>query len=103
MTATVDRLEQARRACADAGVPLDCIGTLAVNYETAGKLLGGTAIRTIRKLVADGRILAFRVGESPRIELTELLDFMERNRVHSPYRPTPSLSDRAREALDGAA
>jgi hypothetical protein len=35
--------------------------------------------------------------------LTELLDFMERNRVHSPYRPTPSLSDRAREALDGAA
>jgi len=103
MTASTDRLEQARRECADAGVPLDCIGTLAVDYETAGRLLGGSAIRTIRQLVADGKIAAFRVGGSPRIELTEILDFMERNRVRSPCRPTRSLRDRAREALHGRA
>jgi excisionase family DNA binding protein len=103
MTTAIERLEHARRVCADAGVPLDCIGTLAVDYETAGRLLGGFSIRTIRQLVADGRMVAFRVGGSPRVELTELLDFIERNRVHSQCRPTRSLQVRAREALDGAA
>lgn len=103
MAATIDRLEHARRACADAGLPLDCIGTLAVDYETAGRLLGGFSIRTVRQLVADRKLVAFRVGSSPRIELTELLDFIERNRIHGPCCPALSLSDRAREALDGAA
>ncbi len=103
MSAAIDRLDHARSVCADAGVPLDCIGTLAVDYETAGRLLGGSSIRTIRQLVADRRMVAFRIGGSPRIELTELLDFMERNRIHSRYHPTRSLSDRAKEALDGVA
>jgi excisionase family DNA binding protein len=88
-----ERIEHARRLAAELGLPLDGLDRLAVPPRLAARLLS-VSHSQVEKLVARGELPAFRVGRSVRIELVELVDFMDRNRrTHKDFRPS---STRAR-------
>ncbi len=74
-----ERLERARRVAAELGLALDDVDCLAVSLRGAARLLSVSQSQ-VEKLVARGELAAFRVGRSVRIELVELVAFMERNR-----------------------
>lgn len=74
-----ERIEHARRLAAELGLPLDGLDRLAVPPRLAARLLS-VSHSQVEKLVARGELPAFRVGRSVRIELVELVDFMDRNR-----------------------
>jgi excisionase family DNA binding protein len=74
-----EKLEQARRLAAELGLPLDGLDRLAVPARLAASLLS-VSHSQIEKLVAQGDLPAFQVGRSVRIEMVELVAFIERNR-----------------------
>ncbi len=55
----------------DAGVPL------AVDYQEAGRLLGGISVSSVYRMVRDGKLQAIRVGTAKRIPRTELERFVD--------------------------
>ena len=55
----------------------------------------------VEKLVARGELPAFHVGRSVRVELVELVSFIERNRKHRKARENRSLHARAIDLLEG--
>lgn len=91
-----EKLEQARRLAAELGVPLDGLDRLAVPPRLAASLLS-VSHSQVEKLVARGELAAFRVGRSTRIELVELVAFIERNR--RPHKDIGERSVRA-QAID---
>ena len=97
-----EKLEYARSVCAEIGVPLSHLNVLAVDVPTAGRLLGEVSPSTVKRLIAAGELSAFKVANCTRIELTELVDFMERNRVSGSSRKPASARARAVAFLDGA-
>jgi excisionase family DNA binding protein len=74
-----EKLERARRIVTELGLSLDGLDRLAVSPRTAAQLLS-VSHSQVEKLVARGELAAFRVGRSVRIELAELVAFMDRNR-----------------------
>ncbi len=68
-----EKLENAREICAQIGVPLDMLNSLAVDARKAGQLLD-VSEKTIRRLIILGDIKAFKIGSNTRIELAELVD-----------------------------
>jgi excisionase family DNA binding protein len=99
MTAA-EKLEHARRLAAELGLPLDGLDRLAVPPRTAARLLS-VSNSQVEKLVANGELPAFRVGRSVRIELVELVAFMERNRRARRVRGDRSVRVRAIELIEG--
>ena len=95
-----EKLEHVRETCAQIGVPLDMLNSLAVDSRKAGQLLD-VSEKTIRRLIHTGELHAFKIGSNTRIELAELVDFMERNRIRDIVSDTPLRRARALEALDG--
>ena len=88
-----ERIEHARRLASESGLPLGGLDRLAVPPRLAARLLS-ISHSLVEKLVARGELPAFRVGRSVRIELVELVDFMDRNRrTHKDFRAS---STRAR-------
>jgi len=100
MTAT-ETLEHARRLAAELGFPLDGLDRLAVSPRMAARLLS-VSLSQIEKRVASGELRAFRVGRSVRIELMELVAFIERNRKKRDGRRKPSVRARAIDLIEGA-
>jgi len=81
-----EKLERARRLAAELGLRLDGLDRLAVPPRLAANLLS-VSHSQVEKLVARGELPAFRVGRSVRIELVELVAFIERNRrQHKDFR-----------------
>ena len=100
MTAIL-KLEHARRLAAELGFPLDGLDRLAVPSRVAARLLS-VSHSQVEKLVARGELPAFQVGRSVRIELLELVAFIERNRkVRTGPRARP-LRARAIELIEKA-
>ena len=97
-----EKLDHARTVCAEAGVPLSMMNRLAVDVHTAGELLGDVSESTMKRLISKGELGAFKVGRSTRVEMTELLDFMERNRTSVKSRANPSMRAQAIALLDGS-
>jgi len=91
-----DKLEHVRRVGAEIGVPMDCLNTLAVPPKVAAKLLS-ISHSMVEKLIREGELPCFNVGRLTRIELTELVEFIEANR-RAPRR-TGDTSKR-RQAID---
>lgn len=73
-----EKLEHARRLAAELGLPLDGLDRLAVSPRLVARLLS-VSHSQVEKLVARGELPAFRVGRSVRVELLELVAFMDRN------------------------
>ena len=94
-----EKLERARSVCAEVGVPLTVLNTLAVDINTAGLLLR-VSRSTVKRLIAASEIASFKVGHSTRIELTELVDFIGRNRTSVGAWTNPSVRARAIALLD---
>jgi excisionase family DNA binding protein len=99
MTAA-EKLEHARRLAAELGLSLEGLDRLAVPPHTAARLLS-VSHSQVEKLVANGELPAFRVGRSVRIELVELVAFMERNRRARKVREDRSVRARAIELIEG--
>lgn len=98
---TGQRLEHVRRLAAELGVPLEGLDRLAVPPRLAARLLS-VSHSQVEKLVARGELPAFRVGRSVRIELVELVAFMDRNRrIHKGFRAS-SVRARAIDLIEGA-
>ena len=93
-----ERLEQARRACQEIGVGMDDLNALAVRYSTVARLLS-ISVRKVQKLVAGGELAVVEIG-GPRIELVELVDFMDRHRVRRGPGHDDSMRARARALLE---
>jgi excisionase family DNA binding protein len=74
-----EKVEHARRVAAELGLPLAELDCLAVSPRTAARLLS-VSHSQVEKLVGRGELPAFQVGRSIRIELVELVAFIERNR-----------------------
>jgi excisionase family DNA binding protein len=91
-----ERVEHVRRLAAELGLPVDGLDRLAVPPRLAARLLS-VSHSHVEKLVARGEMPAFRVGRSVRIELLDLIDFMQRNR--RPHKGFRASSTRAR-AID---
>jgi excisionase family DNA binding protein len=96
------KLEQVRRVAAELGLALDGLDRLAVSLRSAARLLS-VSHSQVEKLVARGELGAFRVGRSVRIDLVELVAFVDRNRkapsrvaARSPRARAIDLIDRAR-------
>lgn len=91
-----EKLEHARRMAAELGIPLDGMDRLAWSLRVAARLLS-VSHSQVEKLVARGELVAFRVGRSVRVEVVELVAFMDRNQkarkdARQPSRaPGPSL------------
>lgn len=99
MSLTVaERIEQARRACQEIGVGMDDLSALAVEYATVARLLS-ISYRKVQKLVAVGELAVVDVG-GPRIELVEIVDFMDRHRVRRGPAPDESKRAQAHALLD---
>lgn len=45
---------------------------VCVDYETAGRMLGGVSARTLRRMVADGRLVAVRIGRRALIRRQDI-------------------------------
>lgn len=96
------KLEHTRRLLAQQGVPVEALDRLAVSPRVAARLLA-VSPSMVEKLVGSGELPAFNVGRAVRIELVELVEFMERNRkVGRPAAPR-SARARALALLDGEA
>jgi len=67
----------------------------------AARLLS-VSLSQIEKLVASGELRAFRVGRSVRIELMELVAFIERNRKTRDGHRKPSVRARAIDLIEGS-
>ena len=93
-----ERLEHARRACQEIGVGIDDLNALAVPYATVARLLS-ISLRKVQQLVAVGELAVVEVG-GPRIELVELVDYMDRHRVRRGGAREDSKRDQARALLD---
>lgn len=74
-----EKVEHARRVAAELGLPLAELDCLAVSPRIAARLLS-VSHSQVEKLVGRGELPAFQVGRSIRIELVELVAFIERNR-----------------------
>jgi excisionase family DNA binding protein len=98
---TSEKLENARRAAAEIGVPLDAIDLLAVPLRVVARLLS-VSHSQVEKLVARGELPAFCVGRSVRVELVELVAFMDRNRRPRSDRGRLSLRTRAIALIEGS-
>lgn len=87
-----EKLEHARRLGTEMGLPLAGLDCLAVSLRTAARLLS-VSHSQVEKLVARGELPAFRVGRSVRVELVEVVEFIERNRrVRNPCPHQPLLA-----------
>lgn len=95
-----EKLERARRVAAELGLPLDDLDRLAVSLRAAARLLS-VSHRQVEKLVARGELAAFRVGRSVRIDLVELVAFVDRNRKAPSGVAARSPRARAIELIDG--
>lgn len=96
-----EKLEDVRRAAAELGVPLDAMDRLAVPLRVVARLLS-VSHSQVEKLVARGELPAFRVGRSVRVELIELVAFMDRNRKPRSNREQPSLRAQAIALIEGS-
>jgi excisionase family DNA binding protein len=96
-----EKLEQARRAAAELGLLLDDLDRLAVSLRAAARLLS-VSHGQVEKLVARGELGAFRVGRSVRIDLVELVAFVDRNRQAPSGVAARSPRARAIELIDEA-
>jgi excisionase family DNA binding protein len=96
-----EKLEHARRIAAELGLSLDGLDRLAVSPRTAARLLS-VSHSQVEKLVARGELAGFHVGRSVRIEVVELVAFMERNRKRRSALRTRSLRARAIELIERA-
>lgn len=97
---TSEKLDNARRAAAELGVPLDAMDRLAVPLRVVTRLLS-VSHSQVEKLVARGELPVFRVGRSVRVELIELVAFMDRNRRPRDDRGQPSLRAQAIALIEG--
>jgi len=96
-----EKVEHARQRAVELGLPLAGLDCLAVSLRIAARLLS-VSHSQVEKLVARGELPAFQVGRSVRIELVELVAFIERNRkVRTGPRARP-LRARAIELIDKA-
>jgi excisionase family DNA binding protein len=96
-----ERLEHVRRLAAELGLPLDGLDRLAVPPRLAARLLS-VSHSQVEKLVTCGELPAFRVGRSVRIELLDLVDFIQRNRrPHKDFRAS-STRTRAIDLIEGS-
>ncbi len=96
-----EKLEYARRLVAELGVPMEGLDRLAVTTRAAARLLS-VSTSQVEKLVARGELPSFRVGRSVRIEIVELVAFMERNRSTAGDSRRQSLRARAIELIERA-
>jgi excisionase family DNA binding protein len=96
-----EKLEHARRIAAELGIPLDGMSRLAVPLRTAARLLS-VSHSQVEKLVARGELAAFRVGRSVRVEVVELVAFMDRNRKHRNDSEKVSVRARAIALIEGS-
>lgn len=96
-----EKLACARRLAAEVGVPLDGMDRLAVSMRMAARLLS-VSHGQVEKLVARGELAAFRVGRSVRVEVVELVAFMDRNQKARRNCPPPSVRARAIELIEGS-
>jgi excisionase family DNA binding protein len=97
---TGEKLGQARRLAAELGLPLHGLDRLAVSPRAVARLLS-VSHSQVERLVARGELPAFHVGRSVRVELVELVSFIERNRKHRKARENRSLHARAIDLLEG--
>jgi hypothetical protein len=97
---SVEKLEQARVVCAEIGLPIDMLNTLAVDIPTAGQLLGGISPSSVKRQISTGDLEAFKVGRNTLIELVELVDFIDRNRISTKSKKTTSTRAQAMALLD---
>jgi excisionase family DNA binding protein len=96
-----ERLAYVRRLATELGLPLDGLDRLAVPPRLAARLLS-VSHSQVEKLVARGELPAVRVGRSVRIELLDLVDFMQRNRrPHKDFRVS-STRARAIDLIEGS-
>lgn len=99
MTAN-EKLEHARRIAAELGIPLDGMDRLAFSLRVTARLLS-VSHSQVEKLVARGELSAFRVGRSVRVEVVELVAFMDRNRKHRNDAEKVSVRARAIALIEG--
>jgi excisionase family DNA binding protein len=95
-----EKLEHARRIAAELGIPLDGMDRLALPLRMVARLLS-VSHSQIEKLVARGELAAFRVGRSVRVEIVELMAFMDRNRKHRSDLERVSVRARAIGLIEG--
>lgn len=95
-----EKLEHARRIAAELGITLDGMSRLAVPLRTAARLLS-VSHSQVEKLVARGELATFRVGRSVRVEVVELVAFMDRNQKACKDARQPSARARAIDLIEG--
>lgn len=94
-----EKLDYARRLAVELGVPLEGLDRLAVSPRVVARMLS-VSHSQVEKLVAKGELPAFQVGRSVRVELVDLVHFIERNRKHPKEREMRSLRARAIELIE---
>lgn len=80
MSEAARKLEQVRRVARDIGVPMDTAGHLAISVPRAARLLD-MSVPTFKKLLAEEGIAVLQLGRSLRIDVLDLIDLMERNKI----------------------
>ena len=99
MADTTANLEQFRALASAHGVPLDCVGRLAVTMRRSAHLLDCSYVR-VKRWVADGDLPASDLEPGmPRILVVDLLRFLEERRRVVAERPPRNLSERAESFL----
>ena len=77
------RLEHLRRIASSEGIPLDCVGTLALKPARVARLLD-VSTSTIENELAAGAIPTTWVRGSRRVAVLDLIEYMRRNRSLGP-------------------
>lgn len=95
-----EKLEHARRIAAELGIPLDGMDRLALPLRMVARLLSVSPSQ-VEKLVARGELAAFRVGRSVRVEVVELVAFMDRSQRPRKDARQPSARARAIDLIEG--
>lgn len=98
---TSEKLDGARRLAAALGTRCDGIDRLAVPLRVVACLLS-VSHSQVEKLVARGELPAFHVGRSVRVEIFELVAFMDRNRRAARAVEKPSVRARAIGLIEGS-
>jgi len=100
VASSAERLEHARSVLAESGLVLSDGDRLAVPPRRVAQLLS-ISPSMVGKLIASGELPAFRAGRSVRVQLIDLVEFMDRNQRVAAQRDQVSLRARAMALLDG--
>jgi hypothetical protein len=94
------RLDLLRRYAHEAGIPVDCVDTLALSIPRAARMID-VSPKVLRRLLVEHHVPVIDLGpRCERILTTDLVDFLwERRRAASGSAPSPEICPNTKEQV----